>query len=699
MYTQNKRYSKAICVFTTIIFTLSLISTSTAVIVKDTLVIQIEQPIINLDNRYRSSSSIYDNMIAYQYQGYLGMIAPGETLVTLSGVAESYSVNEEGNEWTFTLREGARLHDGSVIDAKTVRYSMIANWMAYYEYDNISYALTQWESSGYNVTFPSSDPNGNGLVVTFSGESVSDPKFPFDISGAWNGLMLVPYGIQGTYTDSTITCRDKLEAFKESPISCGPYKFVEHVSEDYVLLERFDDWFGWGMTFFGSNGVAYTFPDNYVSFKFLKFRTISESSIAVVELQTGGIDATTSRMRSLSLYNDILTNPKFDGYMYSSLGGAIMGINMEGDWPTFFGGPGNFPLSQVWFRQAISHAINRTNLVENVYLGIAEEKRTIFPNWILSRFNNIDTTDYYDFDQGVAEAEAILDAMGYSPRKFSDEPDNRFGHGLYANETQINGVNQTKGRHFRIITMECDFCAPRVLAIQKDLRQIGVYLDIDIMEWGAYLTDLRYTADSGFDYNSTGPQPDPYFNGPNWDFSLGAFSGYYETPWNYIAYHSFVYWMYYGFGEFSWFNIDYEVAYAKATDGESFLWMDWPGSPTDWPYPIPKWSNDDPQFTDACEDAGDLLSYYLPKIPLIWYTETSVFDARLKNFLTSRSQMFHVAYSYWEGNEVVNSTTTTDSNHRTTTTTIPKISPFFDLSFLLGISLLLISISRNKKRK
>ena len=155
----------------------------------------------------------------------------------MPGVAESWTVNEDGDEWTFQIREGAKLHDGTVIDAKTVKYSMIADLMAYYGYDNMSYAKYRFEEwYGLNVTFPETDPNGDGLVCTFSDGYFPDPMFPFDMAGQWKRFSLVPYGSHGSYEDTTEVCQAAYDDYFENPISAGPYKFVEFSEQDYVLF-------------------------------------------------------------------------------------------------------------------------------------------------------------------------------------------------------------------------------------------------------------------------------------------------------------------------------------------------------------------------------------------------------------------------------------------------------------------------------
>jgi ABC-type transport system substrate-binding protein len=217
---------------------------------------------------WRSSGEI----LAYsQYMGQLSMFAPGDSLEIIPGIVESWTHNENYSEWIGTLREGVTLHDGSSVDAKTVQYSYYANVLAQSYHplsmspplDNISNAkeVTDQEFNlGYmykvNITFPETDPNGDGREVIFRFPTLHDYSREHLWYTCWNwDYVLVPYGSHGYFNDTTEVCMSKIEAFNKKPFSAGPYMVQEWANGSYVLLERFDDWFGWGQTFTGSFGL------------------------------------------------------------------------------------------------------------------------------------------------------------------------------------------------------------------------------------------------------------------------------------------------------------------------------------------------------------------------------------------------------------------------------------------------------------
>ena len=58
-----------ISTITIVLILISLLSTVSAVTDKDTLIVQIEESILHIDKRYRSASSVFDEIVASQYQG------------------------------------------------------------------------------------------------------------------------------------------------------------------------------------------------------------------------------------------------------------------------------------------------------------------------------------------------------------------------------------------------------------------------------------------------------------------------------------------------------------------------------------------------------------------------------------------------------------------------------------------------------
>jgi ABC-type transport system substrate-binding protein len=368
-------------------------------------------------------------------------------------------------------------------------------------------------------------------------------------------------------------------------------------------------------------------------------------------------------------------------------------MNIQGDDPEFFGGLGNFPVSQVWFRQAASHAINRTNMV-----GTGDHPfSTWFPDWIVNKFPDLDTTDYYNFNQGKEEAIALLDKAGYEPLGFWDEAANRFGWGEYANETERDGIEQTRGRHFQLISFEN--MKGRAEAIKHDLEQVGIFVDIQYHDWQTYCELLIWDGDPGSSYNTTDPTS---FTGPIWDFAASGAQGLpYEVP-NAFFPLPFTDWYNIGSGDASWWNENFEISRAKINGGKPSEGVLGIPDPPDMPpsgYPVPAWENDDPQYIEACEQAGFLMSKELPYVPLQNYCIAYALNNHVKNLTLNTASGFTLAYSYWsteDNGEIESGEIESRTKTDTTTDSTDAYGIFIPLTVL---SLLTIQFQSRKRKK
>jgi ABC-type transport system substrate-binding protein len=670
--------------------------------IKDTLLLQIEEDITHIDNRYRLWRSTFDSMVGYNWQGYLLRLSPDSTVATFPEVVESYTIGGNGSNpiWSFTLREGLTFHDGTAITAGDVYYSFVVGRALFQglsvmedpPYHNLTEAEERSQEL-FNMTLPD---GADGLKVQIGPTDPADswfpdPSFPFAVLAGRNDFFLVPEGSHGSYDDDQETCSEKILEYQKAPISCGPYKFVEHKPQDYVLLERFDDWFSWGETVTDDFGNEWTFPTVDKAFKYVKWRVIPEPAMATVELETGGIDATTSKFESLDALNEIGDKPGFEVFMQDSLTYNSIELNAEGNWPTIYGGPGNYPLQKLWFRKAMVHAINRTNIVENAYSGIGNIREEFYPKWIMENFPGIDTSDYYIMNTDPAKAIQLLEDNGYKKLGFSEDPDNRFGYGPYLNETAIDGVNQTRGHVFVMIADDNRGRDPwkvqQAIAVQKDLADVGIITELrqPTMEWPNRI-------DPGWRYNTSYialNQPDPEFKGPEWDFVCAPSSYWYEQPIQFVIYSSYVYWYFFGGGN-AIYSEAFEVELAKMLGGRGYF--DYVPYPLPGEFPVPQWTSDDVQYVEAAEEAGRIFTTeMLSNIPFAWQADTYAHNIHLKNFLPNRrgnrGGNILLAYSYWS-TEATNTPTT----FTTTTTTSDTTSVFNQLaevvSFLQQASVL-----------
>ena len=71
--------------------------------------------------------SSFVNEIAHLKMMYEGLTTLDAELNTVPGAAESWEYNDDATELTFTLREGLKYSDGSLLNAKRFEYSIFRN--------------------------------------------------------------------------------------------------------------------------------------------------------------------------------------------------------------------------------------------------------------------------------------------------------------------------------------------------------------------------------------------------------------------------------------------------------------------------------------------------------------------------------------------------------------------------------------------
>lgn len=155
--------------------------------------------------------------------------------------------------WRVTLREGVLWHDGEPFDAEDVKFTFerVANDPTLVRHSYYSHITEVEIVDEHEVIFHTSRP---------------DPIMPSNLSR--NGASVIPQH----YFEAV-----GVEQASRRPIGTGPYRFVEYRTDDRLVLEAFDDYWG-GRPHY----------DRAV------FRIIPESSTAVSELLTGGVDIVTS---------------------------------------------------------------------------------------------------------------------------------------------------------------------------------------------------------------------------------------------------------------------------------------------------------------------------------------------------------------------------------------------------------------------
>jgi peptide/nickel transport system substrate-binding protein len=146
-------------------------------------------------------------------------------------VAESWDVSDDGLTWTFNLRKGVMFHNGSELTASDVAFSMnrmleIGEGLAYVF---LGVVETATAVDDYTVEFTLTEPSGlflTSLIRLY----ILDEEEVMD-----NIVTPGPYGDNGDYGKEYLLTHDA---------GSGPYKVTEFPLEEYLLMEKYDGWFG-----------------------------------------------------------------------------------------------------------------------------------------------------------------------------------------------------------------------------------------------------------------------------------------------------------------------------------------------------------------------------------------------------------------------------------------------------------------------
>lgn len=348
---------------------------------------------------------------------YNGLVKYDGDLSQIGDLAESWEISPDGLTITFKLRRGVKWHDGAAFTAHDVLFT-------------------------YQVMVDPKTPtaySGDYLQVK-KAEALDDYTFrvtypqPFAPAlGSWTLAMLPRHLLAGQdITQSPLGRR---------PIGTGPYKFQEWRAGEKIALYSNPEYFE-GRTFL--NGYLYTVkPDLATMF---------------LELKAGNID----RMGLTPLqYTRQTEYPRFQRlyqkYRYIPFSYIYLGYNLEDR---------RFADRRV--RQALSHAVNKREIIEGVLMGLGQE--AIGPYKPGTWFFNPEAPR---FDHNPEKARALLAEAGWRPN----------GQGILEREGRPFEftILTNQGNDIRVKTAEI---------IQRRLREIGILVKIRTVEWAAFIKEF-----------------------------------------------------------------------------------------------------------------------------------------------------------------------------------------------------------------
>jgi len=302
-------------------FTLAAVlalTTNAAIAQQDTITLGMVLEPPNLDPTGGAAAAIDEVVYANIFEGLTRFGPDGAVLPALS---KSWEVSEDGTVYTFMLNEGVTFHDGTEMNAEDVVFSL--DRARAEDSTNAQKALFAGIASveavdELTVKVTLSEPNGN---------------FPFNM--AWG--------------DAVIVAPESVETAATAPVGTGPFSFAEWVQGDHVRLTRNPDYWG------EAPALA------EATFKF-----ISDPNAAFAAMMAGDVDAFPNFPAPETL-SQFEADPRFSVIVGSTEGETILAMNNKQP-----------PLDDVKLRQAISHAINRQEIIDGAMFGFGTPIGTHF---------------------------------------------------------------------------------------------------------------------------------------------------------------------------------------------------------------------------------------------------------------------------------------------------------------------------------
>lgn len=252
-------------------------------------------------------------LLHYMFNG-LVRIEPGKSSPEFiePDIAESWTVSDDGLEWTFTLREDVDCHgDWGMIDADDVVFSL--------------QRAANADTSAFAADFSAFE----------SVEKTGDHEVKITLANPVPSLlgMLVPYH------GGNIVCQDAVEAmgeeYERSPVGTGPFMFAEYQPQQFVRLVAHEDYF---------RGAP--------EIKEIVYRYIPSDASRDLAFQSGEIDMIYGRQDQTWL-DRISTLPETQVVAMRPGEMSMIMLNKT-----------VAPLDDVRVRRAIAHAIDREAMVE-----------------------------------------------------------------------------------------------------------------------------------------------------------------------------------------------------------------------------------------------------------------------------------------------------------------------------------------------
>lgn len=349
---------------------------------------------------------------------------------------ESWQVAADGVTYTVKVRPGLTMHDGTPINAETVRYMVErnldtpggGNWLL------------------RNIAFVTQPPV---VLSEYELRIVADQPSPMTMQSFYmSSSAAIDSGVVAANTTSDDVWATNF--FQRNVVNgSGPYKLVSRIPDQELVFEAFDDYW--------RGRPAY---DRII------FKIVPSAAERVQLLRSGAVDVAlglgTAEFEALSgaAGVEVVQSPSAN-MVYIGLGNEIA------------------PLSNKLLRQAISYAVNYDDILENVYRGDARRLRGP-----INSSSPFSIGDQVGYDRDLDKARALLAQAGYTGETLTLSIDSS------RSEHELIAVRVQAALRDADITVEIEQLTPAVFAERKvGSSRMAMFID----EGLPWIDDPNYT--------------------------------------------------------------------------------------------------------------------------------------------------------------------------------------------------------------
>ncbi len=289
----------------------------------------------------------------------------------IPALAESWESRENGTIWVFHLRKGVVFHDGTPLTAHAVKYS-----------------IERTITLGMGAAFIWAPVEEIVVVDDYTVEFRLKYPAPLDMIAAasYGAWIFSPktHEYAGAESPTDPEVADWFNAGHDT--GSGPYRIVKWDPENEVVLEKFEDWWGWKTP--GYPMADPNAPDVFI-IKIVKDAVVQEKLVLAGDIQI-------AEYVPLEDVEMLKEDPRVQVVIKPSFQNLLLLFNTRKP-----------PLDNVLVRRAIAHAIPYEDIVKVARAGLARVASGPIPYGMPGHFEDL------RFEYNLTKARELLAEAGY----------------------------------------------------------------------------------------------------------------------------------------------------------------------------------------------------------------------------------------------------------------------------------------------